>query len=68
MQFRDCTVLTVAHRLNTILDNDRVMVLNAGSILEFDSPNNLYKAGGAFRKLVDEAGLDFEHIQRPKVE
>lgn len=59
--FCDCTVLTVAHRLNTILDSDRVMVLEAGNIIEFDTPIRLYEnATGAFRKLVDDAGLDFE--------
>ena len=40
-QFTHCTVLTIAHRLNTILDSDRVMVLDAGNVAEFDSPKNL---------------------------
>lgn len=62
--FSECTVLTVAHRLNTILDSDRVMVLEAGNIIEFDTPLRLYEnATGAFRKLVDDAGLDFEKFR-----
>lgn len=57
-QFNDCTVLTVAHRLNTIIDSDRILVLDAGNIEEFDSPQKLYEnAKGAFRKLFDESGL-----------
>lgn len=66
-QFSDCTVLTVAHRLNTILDSDRIMVLEAGNIVEFDTPLRLYeKSNGAFRKLIDEAGLDFIKFSRVK--
>jgi len=37
----DSTVLTVAHRLNTIIKSDKVLVLNYGTVKEFDSPQNL---------------------------
>ena len=39
--FRRCTVLTIAHRLDTIADYDRVMVLAAGRVAEFDRPAKL---------------------------
>jgi ABC-type multidrug transport system fused ATPase/permease subunit len=42
-EFKNVTVLTIAHRINTIMDYDRVMVLDAGQIIEFDSPNELMK-------------------------
>lgn len=40
-EFRDWTVVTVAHRLETILDFDKVLVLQDGQIVEFDAPRNL---------------------------
>ncbi|XP_017083873.2 probable multidrug resistance-associated protein lethal(2)03659 [Drosophila eugracilis] len=40
-KFRDCTVLTIAHRLNTIMDSDRVLVMDAGHLVEFGSPYEL---------------------------
>jgi len=39
--FKDCTILTIAHRLNTIMDYDKVLVLKDGELAEYDSPNNL---------------------------
>ncbi|KAL4124328.1 hypothetical protein PRIC2_010165 [Phytophthora ramorum] len=55
--FRDATVLTIAHRLGTVLDSDRIMVLNAGRVVEFDSPRELVKDGsGVFYELAKEGG------------
>jgi len=42
-EFKNVTVLTIAHRINTIMDYDRVMVMDYGTIVEFDSPNELMK-------------------------
>jgi len=57
-QFRDCTVLTIAHRLNTIMDSDRVMVLEEGRILEFDRPQVLIdNQQTVFYSLAKVAGL-----------
>ncbi|XP_024516565.1 ATP-binding cassette sub-family C member 11 [Selaginella moellendorffii] len=51
--FQDCTVLTVAHRIQTIIDNDRVLVMEAGRIAEFDTPKNLLKlTDGLFFNMV----------------
>ncbi|CAL8268963.1 unnamed protein product, partial [Boreogadus saida] len=56
-QFNDCTVLTIAHRLNTIMDYKRVLVLEKGKIAEFDSPTNLIAKKGIFYKMAKDSGL-----------
>ncbi|PIL29334.1 ATP-binding cassette transporter [Ganoderma sinense ZZ0214-1] len=54
---KDVTLLTVAHRLQTIMDSDKIMVLDAGRIVEFGSPSELLKnEKGFLRALVDESG------------
>ncbi|KAI8802479.1 P-loop containing nucleoside triphosphate hydrolase protein [Cladochytrium replicatum] len=55
--FADATVLTIAHRLNTIIDYDKVLVMDHGKVVEFDRPAELLEIkGGAFAALVDETG------------
>uniref|UniRef100_A0A665WHX0 ATP-binding cassette, sub-family C (CFTR/MRP), member 4 n=1 Tax=Echeneis naucrates TaxID=173247 RepID=A0A665WHX0_ECHNA len=56
-KFRDCTVLTIAHRLNTIIDSDRILVLDAGRIDGYDEPYALLRdPGGLFYKMVQQTG------------
>lgn len=56
-RFKDCTVLTIAHRLNTIMDSDKVLVMSFGSLVEFDHPHNLLQIpDGYFHKMVLETG------------
>jgi ABC-type multidrug transport system fused ATPase/permease subunit len=55
--FANCTVLTIAHRLDTIIDSDRIMVLDKGSLMELDTPANLLRNPvSLFSKLVKETG------------
>jgi len=64
--FKHCTVLTIAHRLNTIMDSDRVLVLDAGKVVEFDTPSNLLRNNrGIFAQLVNETGkASAKHLKR----
>lgn len=56
-EFSHCTVLTIAHRLHSILDSSRVMVLDAGKIVEFDSPSTLFNKQGHFYSMARDAGI-----------
>lgn len=57
-EFRDTTVITIAHRLHTIMDCDRILVLSAGEIVEEGSPSELLlKEDGLFVAMARDAGL-----------
>lgn len=56
-KFAECTVLTVAHRLHTIIDSDRVLVMDSGRAAEFDEPHNLLQNNtGIFYGMVKALG------------
>ncbi|EDW59850.1 probable multidrug resistance-associated protein lethal(2)03659 [Drosophila virilis] len=64
-KFRECTVLTIAHRLNTIMDSDKVIVMDAGQMVEFGSPYELLTECETkiFHSMVMETGQStFENL------
>ncbi|KAK2533376.1 Abcc1 [Columba guinea] len=56
-QFEECTVLTIAHRLNTIMDYTRVLVLDRGEVVECGSPDDLLQEKGIFYSMAKDSGL-----------
>lgn len=56
-KFVNCTVLTIAHRLHTVMDSSRVLVVDAGEVVEFAHPYELMQdTNGFFKRLVDQTG------------
>ncbi|KAJ2812891.1 Multidrug resistance-associated protein 1 [Coemansia furcata] len=51
-EFSDCTVLTIAHRLDTIMNSDRIIVMDKGTIAEIGTPQELLAKDGMFAQLV----------------
>ncbi|XP_051160133.1 probable multidrug resistance-associated protein lethal(2)03659 [Leptopilina boulardi] len=79
-KFEKCTVLTIAHRLNTVMDSDRILVMDAGIVVEFDHPHMLlqkpnsvlksmvYETGNSMAealKAVAKKSFDLQHISTP---
>jgi ATP-binding cassette subfamily C (CFTR/MRP) protein 1 len=54
-EFAAATCITIAHRLNTVMDSDFVLVMSDGKAQEFDTPGALLRKGGMFRDLVQAA-------------
>ncbi|XP_053552301.1 multidrug resistance-associated protein 1-like, partial [Bombina bombina] len=56
-EFEDCTVITIAHRLNTIMDYTKIVVFDKGEIVEFDTPTNLLERKGQFYSMAKDANI-----------
>ncbi|KAG1865922.1 ABC protein, partial [Suillus subalutaceus] len=62
--FQGRTLLCIAHRLRTIISYDRILVLDAGLIAEFDTPSNLFKVeGGLFRGMCERSNISLKDIE-----
>ncbi|XP_011301163.1 probable multidrug resistance-associated protein lethal(2)03659 [Fopius arisanus] len=62
-KFAECTVLTIAHRLNTVMDSDRILLMDAGQVMEFDHPHILLQnETGYLSSMVKETGKMMEDI------
>ena len=55
-EFKESTLITIAHRLRTIMDYDKIIVLDEGKVVEFDTPLRLVEKKGIFHGMVVESG------------
>ncbi|KAK4879943.1 hypothetical protein RN001_008089 [Aquatica leii] len=57
-KFCDCTIITIAHKLNTVLDSDKVLVMDSGKVVQFGPPAELLKdQNGSFYVMLKSSGL-----------
>lgn len=66
--FKGKTLLCIAHRLKTIINYDRICVMDQGRIAELDTPIRLWKEGGIFRGMCDRSGIRREDFEQMKEE
>ncbi|CAL9753208.1 unnamed protein product [Musa acuminata subsp. burmannicoides] len=65
-EFRDCTILIIAHRIHTVIDSDLILVLSEGSIVEYDKPSKLLeREDSSFAKLIKEYSTRSQSIHNP---
>lgn len=62
-KFANCTVLTIAHRLHTVMDSDKVLVMDAGTMVEFDHPHVLLQnKSGYLYSMVQQTGKTMAEV------
>ena len=65
--FQDSTIIAVAHRLDTVIDYDFILVMGNGKVIEFGSPVDLLSSGGYFKKMVDDTGKNMSQEMHERV-
>ena len=63
-RFQKTTVLTIAHRLNTIADYDKVLVMDKGCLIEVGAPWELIERQGVFAEMVEHSGKNADLIKK----
>ncbi|CAK9681548.1 ABC transporter transmembrane region family protein [Candida parapsilosis] len=64
-EFKQCTILCIAHRLKTIINYDKILVMDKGSVREFDTPWNLYNSNGSvFREMCEKSNIVADDFKR----
>ena len=63
-KFETTTVITIAHRLNTIADYDKIIVMSKGKVTEIGSPYELIEKGGMFAEMVSHTGRNADLIRK----
>ena len=66
-RFAGCTVITIAHRLKTVIDYDSIMVVEKGQCRECGAPAQLLAQGGLFAAMVEATGPEESHILKQLV-
>ena len=63
-KFKDYTVITIAHRLNTVADYDKIIVMHRGRVVEIGEPYELILKRGKFFEMVNNTGKNADIIKR----
>lgn len=64
-EFKHCTILCIAHRLKTILNYDRIIILDKGQLMEIDTPVNLFRnEGSIFRQMCEKSNLTIDDFKQ----
>ncbi|KAK4700227.1 hypothetical protein P7C70_g6022, partial [Phenoliferia sp. Uapishka_3] len=66
VEFKHKTLLCIAHRINTIISYDRVLVMDKGEVAAFDTPAQLYADGGIFYTLCVQSGISLDDINKAR--